>query len=288
MTWSASIRPIVERLGRSFCSSTSVRRDLTGSPRWVPFSLSWLLLLDSPRSSCSSSMTVCSETARHKLGSPGPAHNFSLDLTRVPLTTTCRNKWREPLRWASFSRTRISQALCPMAVPPAIVHFPSASRGSYSTLAIGHTCKDVTSQLWTVPTNESYSNQDGTTQQVFWANLTAPNRKNYSFSATGLQIGASPFTLSTRAYSDPNYGSIAIVQMVLTHSLGQKNATAYRCSIFSTINTYEVNIAKTVLQERLLETVPVGVNLISAVNTTAVDTSPETLSRRQHYHGYLE
>jgi hypothetical protein len=139
-----------------------------------------------------------------------------------------------------------------------------------------------------VPTNESYSNQDGTTQQVFWANLTAPNRKNYSFSATGLQIGASPFTLSTRAYSDPNYGSIAIVQMVLTHSLGQKNATAYRCSIFPTINTYEVNIAKTVLQERLLETVPVGVNLISAVNTTAVDTSPETLSRRQHYHGYLE
>jgi hypothetical protein len=146
--------------------------------------------------------------------------------------------------------------------------FPAASGASYSTLAIGHTCKDVTAEVYTVPTNITYSDLQGKSHQAFWANLTAPSGKNDSFSATGLQIGASPFTFSTRAYSDPTYGSIAIVQMILTHGLGQNNYTAHSCSVFPIVNGYEVRITKTVLRERLLESVSAGVNMISEVNKT--------------------
>jgi hypothetical protein len=160
--------------------------------------------------------------------------------------------------------------------------FPATHGTSYSSLAIGHTCKDVTSEVFTVPTNATSIGLDGKEYQVFWANLTAPDGNNLSISSTGLPIGANPITLSTRAYPDPDMGSIVVLQMITIRQVGQTNYTAYRCSIFPTINTYGVNITKAVLEEKLLDSVPVGVNMISAVNKT-VDERQTQFKRASSY-----
>lgn len=162
--------------------------------------------------------------------------------------------------------------------------FPSAANGgaSFSSLAIGHKCQDMTSKVFTAPINTTYSDMEGNTRSAFWANLTAPDGSNNTFSSTGLQIGASPYMFSTRAYTDTAYGSIAILQMVLVRGAGQTNYSAYSCSLYPTLNTYEVNITKSVMREKLLESVPIGVNLISLVNTTA-DERPIQFKRASSF-----
>ncbi|KAF1848787.1 uncharacterized protein K460DRAFT_275609 [Cucurbitaria berberidis CBS 394.84] len=144
--------------------------------------------------------------------------------------------------------------------------FPSTNGASFSSVGISYACEDVTSLVREIPTNETWSDRStNTSGRAFWANLTSP--VGYNSSEIGLLIGASPWLLATGSHDGS--GMLSIVQMIFRRSAKDFSYTAINCSIFPSLNTYEVVIKNTVMEEKLLESIPIGYNLVPVVTDKA-------------------
>jgi hypothetical protein len=289
MTWSASIQPVVGLSDHSFCLSVSIygRSTCETYTNAVPTPLAdvgprrphgiaalgaFLTIMTAFTGFASQQLLVFDECLRRDSSAHvSIAKSTSYNLTGPRIGAGAfqvAEEMTSAIELGIIQPNQDQTTLLSRGCVTGNCTFPATNGTSYSSLAIGHTCKDVTSEVFTVPTNITYTGPDGNDYQRFWANLTAPDGENLSFSSTGLPIGGNSYTLSTRAYPDPDMGSIAVLQMITIREVGQTNYTAYRCSIFPTMNTYGVNISKTRLEETLLDSVPVGVNMISVVNKT--------------------
>ncbi|KAF2831318.1 hypothetical protein CC86DRAFT_314581 [Ophiobolus disseminans] len=161
--------------------------------------------------------------------------------------------------------------------------FPTTDGASFSSFGFGHSCVDETANVIKILTNQTFSLQrgDNSTAVAYWANLTSPGPSQFIGDRTGLLIGANPYTIATGAYDGSNSGVLSIIQMVFRRKMSDLNNTAaYSCSIFPTINTYKVSINNTVLREDLVESLPIGLNMMRAVTQNSNMDDRNTLFKR--------
>lgn len=132
--------------------------------------------------------------------------------------------------------------------------FPGSDSGSFSTVGLGYTCTDITSQLVYA------GNSTNSTVSLNMSSLS---------SNKPLVIGnkASPIVLSTGAISGSldNSGSLVTVKMMYRKSFDQANVSAISCAIFPEVQTYHVNITKGKLMETLVDSVQIGRNALPVI-----------------------
>lgn len=153
--------------------------------------------------------------------------------------------------------------------------FASIEGETFSTLGIGHTCSDVTSQLErhyekniSQPPGESWTWRpiiNDTTRRIY--NLTLPLTYDQNLTyymgqiALDLVVGV---TYGGRMANDSNapLGTVKIIYRPYTHlNETGKLRYAFSCSLFPTVNTYAVRITKSVLEETLVRSIRVGRNI---------------------------
>lgn len=127
----------------------------------------------------------------------------------------------------------------------------------------------MTSEVRKFTTNQTFFDEDtNTTAFVFWANLTSDGR--YGATLTALKIGNGPYMMTTGIKEDTDLHVISVIEMIF---LSPRNSTKYkasRCSIFPSINTYGVEIRGTILRETLLESAPLGTNMLNQTSSTEI------------------
>jgi hypothetical protein len=154
--------------------------------------------------------------------------------------------------------------------------FPSSDGAAFSTLAISHSCEDVTSEVEHIPLNTTYTSSNGTEvtipEIVNLENDTSIQNSNFTLflddeftNPIGLPVSGR-FNLITGVSGLMYNGSIATIKMIhQTDKWGDPlRYQAISCSLLPSVNTYAVAYDKTVLKETLLSSVVVGQNL----NTT--------------------
>jgi hypothetical protein len=154
--------------------------------------------------------------------------------------------------------------------------FPTLQGETFSTLAIDHTCEDITSQAETrvIPDNatwtledwrvsaDSYTLPNGTMQMRYVVAVSMGNMSAHplSFAMGGwpgtLVTGVTPFTESSPR---PDIGT---VKMIGRPVVDIERYWAISCSFFPTVNTYSARITDSVLSEELVRSVPLGLNQI--------------------------
>ncbi|KAH8722957.1 hypothetical protein GQ44DRAFT_806446 [Phaeosphaeriaceae sp. PMI808] len=141
--------------------------------------------------------------------------------------------------------------------------FPSTDGASFQTIGVGHTCKNVTSYV----RNIHAQRRNGTMDPFhYWANVTYPLDANFSSptqnsgyaSEIGIEFGNGVTMLATGAHITE--GMFGTVQLMWRHVWNQYNLTALHCELYPTINTYGVAITNNIIQEKLIESVPIGIN----------------------------
>lgn len=149
--------------------------------------------------------------------------------------------------------------------------FPSSAEGTLSTLAISHSCEDVTSEVKEVPLNKTITYENGT-------NVEKPDYINYkSNNGSGVTARALDITLplvsregsiSIRSLSVlglvtgmttlGHNGSLFTIKMLVRDDpvSNPHRYQAISCSLHPTVNTYAAEVKRTVLQEKLIRSIP--------------------------------
>jgi hypothetical protein len=127
--------------------------------------------------------------------------------------------------------------------------FPSSDRASFSTVAISHVCEDI-SGLIRQHTNYSH------TITVLKTPEGAPTRLNYSDHRNYSDF--SVLTTSTHAtrYRGHDLFPLHTITLLFRERFASNDRRAVNCTLFPTVNTYNVKVANTRLEETLLESIP--------------------------------
>jgi hypothetical protein len=133
--------------------------------------------------------------------------------------------------------------------------FPSTNGASFSTLAISHSCKDITDLL--------------TTDNVRWgsggnSSRVGLNRAGINITAAGQQVlvTSTEVSPSNRYYNlVSSLRSLGTLTLISRPTVDSLNFTAMNCTLFPTVNTYHAEIKNTVLEETLVGSVPLDFNM---------------------------
>jgi hypothetical protein len=152
--------------------------------------------------------------------------------------------------------------------------FPSSNEAAFSTLAIGHWCKDVTSEI-------QHLRYNGTVYSMPQHNSTM----SLAIDGESDPLQFDPYSVSKvllTGVSHPQYnGSLATVKMLYRPNQGMYTEyKALSCGLYPSVNTYAAEIHKSVLKERLIESLSIGVNLL--LGNEYLHNEPEYKLVRSH------
>lgn len=152
--------------------------------------------------------------------------------------------------------------------------FLSSDGAAVSTLAISHSCKDITSEVQHVPLNRTFTSSNGTENtmpdivkldsgtsiQNFNITLSLDDRSTKSI---GFPVYFWPGNTMTGVSGLMYNGSIDTVKVIhrQNKSKDPSRYQAISCSLYPSVNTYAVTYDNAVLKETLLSSVVVGENL---------------------------
>jgi hypothetical protein len=152
--------------------------------------------------------------------------------------------------------------------------FPASDSAALSTLAISHSCEDVTLDVQHIPLNRTRldSNDTETTVPdiIKLDNGTAIQNFNLTLSlddgseSIGFPVMQWPGSLMTGVSSLDFNGSIATIKMINQPNKWEDQFyyQAISCSLYPSVNTYTVEYNNAVLNETLISSVPVGQNIL--------------------------
>jgi hypothetical protein len=146
--------------------------------------------------------------------------------------------------------------------------FPSSNEdAAFLTLAISHCCKDVTSEIQRVRYNGTVYSQplQNSTVSLAVDGDSAPLKFD-PYSYTGILL---------TGVSYPRYnGSLATIKMLYRPDQNKKSEyKALSCALYPSVNTYAAEVHTSVLQESLIESVPIGMNLL--IVNQSIATEPD-------------
>jgi hypothetical protein len=146
--------------------------------------------------------------------------------------------------------------------------FPSSSEGTFSTLAFVHSCHNATSEVKQKFLYETITYENGT-------NATVPDVMDFGDvgvrQAYNLTLSSEEGFLEVQVYPGPLFhlvtglfqenSSFAIKMIVRKDPLDEPSVyEAISCSFKIHVNTYAVEIKQTALEEKLIRSVPLGIN----------------------------
>jgi hypothetical protein len=141
--------------------------------------------------------------------------------------------------------------------------FASSPEGTFSTLAMVHSCKDVTSEVAIVyrkGTNATRTNIDvrsSGTDPIREHNLTLPLGDD-DYMSVQVGPGVLPYSLVTRAANDGK-SLFTIKMMIRSDPLKFPDKyQAISCSLHPNVNTYTAEIKENSLRENLVQSIPLG------------------------------
>ncbi|KZM23910.1 hypothetical protein ST47_g4838 [Ascochyta rabiei] len=117
--------------------------------------------------------------------------------------------------------------------------FPSTDRASISTIGIGHVCEDMSDYI---------RQNNGSTMFVGKSNSSSLTIRDMDKTVL--------VTLVTGATDNPSFGMANISMLFRQHWKLTKFA-AIRCSLYPTVFTYGINMTNSVLDEQVVESVPI-------------------------------
>jgi hypothetical protein len=152
--------------------------------------------------------------------------------------------------------------------------FPSSNEAAFSTLAISHWCKDVTSEIQRVRYNGTVYSQplQNSTVSLDIDDESDPLQFD-PYSYTGV-------LLTGVSYLQYN-GTLATIKMLYRPDPTIRTEyKALSCALYPSVNTYAAEVHTSVLKERLIESVPIGLNLL--VVNQSMATEPDFKLARSH------
>jgi hypothetical protein len=153
--------------------------------------------------------------------------------------------------------------------------FPSSDKGAtFSTLAISHWCKYV-------PEEMEYLRYNGTVYSAPTQNGTWSLAIDDKSDPLRFDTYSYPETLKTGVSYSLYNGPLATIKML--YRPDQTKRAEYRaisCALYPSVNTYTAEVHTGVLKERLIESVPVGMNLL--IVNQSVDAEPDFKLARSH------
>jgi hypothetical protein len=138
--------------------------------------------------------------------------------------------------------------------------FASSPEGTFSTLAMVHSCKDVTSEVAVVygnATRTSTNIRSSGTDPIRKHNLTLPLGDD-DYMSVQVEPGVNQYSLVTRAADDGK--SLFTIKMMIRLDPWEfpDKYQAISCSLHPNVNTYTAEIKANTLRENLVQSIPLG------------------------------
>lgn len=157
--------------------------------------------------------------------------------------------------------------------------FPSEGGASFSTLAISHTCDNISGHVRPINATSEIGFRNGT-----YTTYILDTDSQFG-KVTFIPNGASAFNLSddtlmtSRSVDDPE--RLATINSVTflfrPEAQSGDNITAVNCTIFPTVDTYRVDVRNTLLTETLVDRTPMDIYYAGDVFDVAGDMINDTI-----------
>ena len=121
--------------------------------------------------------------------------------------------------------------------------FSGAGNASFSTLAISHTCEDVSNGIYVF--NQT---TDGNLTVTDYLGLDQGNNNTYVWSNAS-------YGMLLHSWTD-SASNLMSIYFLFRSSPFKSDWKIFNCSLFPTVNTYEARIHDAILKERIIESVP--------------------------------
>lgn len=158
--------------------------------------------------------------------------------------------------------------------------FPYNDGASFSTLAISHTCDNISGHVRSInamdelrdDTNKTYTTYILDTDSQF-SNVTVLPRGTTTFNISEDTLMTSRTGLDAKSMIMIN----SITFLLRPEAQSGTNITAVNCTIFPTVNTYRVDVKNTILTETLVDSTPMDISYAGDVFDVAGEIVNDTI-----------